>query len=272
MNERGLGRRRSWLNWRHIWPEWPRKSMKNLARISGVRSGVEHRTSRIRTQSANHRTEMFSFLNTELLEVTYSVVDRYQCFGGICCLLLHRTKFLFEARNSYRSMFLSGKCCRNCQKEKLIRVVGACAVRVCCRWHTCHETVRAHKADPRRTQPHLSLRWTASRCFCDCIINIYVTYVQGAEENIWVWLHGAESFLRSWHLLSYSKIYSILWNPKVYFCIRESPTVVPTLCQINPVHSLHFYPTFLIKKWLMRSVYPHYWVLNAWTNLYETWY
>jgi hypothetical protein len=28
----------------------------------------------------------------------------------------------------------------------------------------------------------------------------------------------------------------ILWNPKVHYCIRNSPTPVPILSQINPAH------------------------------------
>ena len=41
------------------------------------------------------------------------------------------------------------------------------------------------------------------------------------------YLHGAESFLRSWHVLSWLRNPYVLWNP--------SP--IPFLSQINPVHA-----------------------------------
>jgi hypothetical protein len=37
---------------------------------------------------------------------------------------------------------------------------------------------------------------------------------------------------------SYGQEISILWNPKVYCRVRNSPPLVPVLSQINPVHSL----------------------------------
>jgi hypothetical protein len=57
--------------------------------------------------------------------------------------------------------------------------------------------------------------------------------------------HGAEPFLRSRQLCSYSQEFpSILRNPKVHFRVHMSPPLAPILIQIIPVHTT---PSYLSK-------------------------
>jgi hypothetical protein len=51
---------------------------------------------------------------------------------------------------------------------------------------------------------------------------------------------GAEPFLRSRELCT-QELPSILWNPKVHHLVHKSPPMVPTLSQIDPVHTIPSY-------------------------------
>jgi hypothetical protein len=99
------------------------------------------------------------------------------------------------------------------------------------------------------------LKMLAAACFLKILLTIYQTVwyilhdrnlhlVKCSLSNYdWLWslTHEAEPFLRS-----YQELPSTLWNPKFHYRVQKSPPLVPTLSQIDPVHTIPSYLRFIL--------------------------
>jgi hypothetical protein len=108
--------------------------------------------------------------------------------------------------------------------------------------------VMLHSSNEQIFEPkHLTLHRSAANCrnsaegLQHSTHNSQNTAYDFQHGNI---LHGAEPFLRSRQLCSYSRTYQILLNPNVLYHVHKNPPLVPILSQIDAVHTT---PSYLYK-------------------------
>jgi len=101
--------------------------------------------------------------------------------------------------------------------------------------------------------PVLPLPWhrtAAADCSCDlhgcAAVQLTLAKVTGCQPQLHV-QQGTAAFLKAGSVTVTPEIPRFSLNPDVLFVVYKIPPLLRTLSQLNPIHSLAFYLTFISK-------------------------